>query len=184
MAFSPWLEQTIAQINRIGERGNDYVRGRASRMLGKALCVPVCCSPCLAWSTVWRVVCCPVSCIRGFGPLSNNECTNMTDMCVAKTWQEFDVKIKALPIADYQVMVDALRHAASVIQHSDTRLKYEIADYMTLVYRAVLTVDLTERRKHVDGMKGLEIDIKLRTLDRTDVLPFYIEDYFNSVQRA
>lgn len=42
----------------------------------------VCYSPCIAWSVLFRFLCCPIACMR-HGPVgccSDNECTSCTDL--------------------------------------------------------------------------------------------------------
>ena len=40
-----------------------------------SICTPIC-IPCIVWSSVWRVLCCPIYCFNG------NPCTAVTDQCI------------------------------------------------------------------------------------------------------
>ena len=47
-------------------------------------CCVIACAPCCFWSSIWRVVACPMQCLfNGCGfACSNNTCTNGTDECM------------------------------------------------------------------------------------------------------
>lgn len=58
------------------------------RKIGLHVATPIFCSPCIVWSTVWRILACPFQCL-GNGPgfcCSNNGCTTGTDLCLEQTY--------------------------------------------------------------------------------------------------
>jgi hypothetical protein len=48
--------------------------------------VTCCCSPCIIWSTMVRLLLCPCYCLVG-KPLTNNGCTDLSDECVEKSYK-------------------------------------------------------------------------------------------------
>jgi len=72
-----------------------------TRICGFVCCVPLC-GACVAWSTLWRILCCPIQCL-GHGPsfmLSNNACTKTTDACVGKYVNEFNAMGTLVKLSD------------------------------------------------------------------------------------
>lgn len=62
-------------------------------------CFPLSCGPCIIWSTLWRLVLCPVQCAFN-GPAymcSNSGCTNMCDDMIASYLHETSRRV-SLPI--------------------------------------------------------------------------------------
>lgn len=60
------------------------------------------CGICVAWSTLWRILCCPIQCV-GHGPsfmLSNNGCTDATDSCVKQYVAEVNTKATLCKLSD------------------------------------------------------------------------------------
>lgn len=136
-----WLDHVKLSIDKIAMTGNPgYKYSATHRCMGKAICMPLCCLPCFTWSTVWRIFCCPISCVRGHGPLSNNGCTDLTDACIAKFYNEMDGKntldISSNTTVPESDMYQAVEYAIFKIKTAEeTRTRYAIADFMFPVYK-------------------------------------------------
>jgi hypothetical protein len=137
-----WLDSAKLAIDKVALDGSvGYKYNAAHRFIGKVLCMPVCCAPCFAWSTIWRIFCCPVSCFRGYGPLSNNGCTDLSDSCIATFHKTMDGKntleIDSQNIASSELM-QAIEYAVFKMKTVDmVRTRYTIADFMYPVYKKV-----------------------------------------------
>jgi hypothetical protein len=89
-----------------------------SRCVANACCAPICCPLPLAWSIVWRVLCCPCSCISKCNPLAGNACTEPTDAYIEHYCKDMTAGIAdAIPSdadiktqADKNCIVDALQN--------------------------------------------------------------------------
>lgn len=134
-----WLDYVKLSIDKIAIAGNPgYKYSATHRCMGKALCLPLCCSPCFVWSTLWRIFCCPVSCFRGYGPLSNNGCTDLTDACISNFYNQMDGKntlelISATPESDLYQAIDYALYKIKTVD--DVKRHYAIADFMFPVYK-------------------------------------------------
>ena len=90
----------------------------ALRRASDAVGLSVCCLPCVAWSTVMRIVACPFMCMCK-GPAfmcSNNGCTDVSDACIGGAADainaEYDISNKVPIVAskdDGELVVAALR---------------------------------------------------------------------------
>jgi hypothetical protein len=122
---------------------------RASDVAG----LSVCCLPCVAWSTVMRIVACPFMCLCK-GPAfmcSNNGCTDPSDACISAAVDaagaEYDISTKAPIVAtkdDGELVVAALRRIDGVYSPSNMRVFYAIhgATRAAVAYLAKATNDI------------------------------------------
>lgn len=90
-----WRAAAEAAIDDIACHGRVSVRSRGEavrRVVGRCVCLPVFCSPCLVWSCAWRLLCCPASCFQhGLGgTCGDNGCTRCSDGAVASAWTSLD----------------------------------------------------------------------------------------------
>ena len=70
-----------------------FIQNTAEKVVNTCA-LSICCSPCIIWSTLCRMVCCPFSCT-----CSSNCCTHATDNCVMATAEENAryVRLPAMP---------------------------------------------------------------------------------------
>ena len=69
-------------------------------------CCPIACGACCMWSTLCRVVACPVQCcVNGCAfACSNNGCTAPTDAAISTYWKAFDgrMELQELRLDDFE----------------------------------------------------------------------------------
>jgi hypothetical protein len=129
-----WIEQVRVAIDNV--EANDSIPHKYNafqRCTGRTCYLTLCCSPCVIWSTVFRILCCPVSCMQGHNCLSNNGCTDLTDTCISKTWNVFGAKVTIADIVNQsdEDLKAAILYAHNKIKGTQTiRTKYLIADYV------------------------------------------------------
>lgn len=70
------------------------------------VCTPFCCLPCIIWSCVWRVACCPCQCCNnGISYMcSNNGCTDPTDNCVGSMYEAGNKRVTLPKFPDVNTM--------------------------------------------------------------------------------
>lgn len=83
-----WLDDLECIVRNFIENDNNikppYYYSTGVRILNIG-CLPVVCAPCITWSAIWRIICCPIACCsRGAGHMcAGNSCTNVSDGCVS-----------------------------------------------------------------------------------------------------
>lgn len=136
-----WTDHVKMAIDNIASTGkSEYKYTDCNRCIGKTICTPLCCSPCFVWSVVFRILCCPISCVQGYGPLSNNGFTEQSDDCIVTYYKSMDEK-KTLQVSDTitsNELKDVVIYAVSKMKSTeDVRARYAIADFMFPVYQIV-----------------------------------------------
>lgn len=101
--FDEWEAAVRAVLSAVSPHSEGvpdalYKSSRCSRVTGKLLVAPLCCSPCFLWSTLWRVACAPVAVFKDgcFHMCSNNGCTNCSDAAIAEAYRGMDA-VKSVP---------------------------------------------------------------------------------------
>jgi hypothetical protein len=95
-----WLSRVEFIIEYSKKNGGDvpYKSGLASRTIGMTS-MSICCSPCIIWSIVLRILLCPCYCPSGRA-LSNNGCTNISDSCIDEVYTSVVKKAQAPQMPD------------------------------------------------------------------------------------
>jgi hypothetical protein len=134
-----WIEEVQKTIDVVqANNAIPHKYNTVQRYAGRTCCLTTCCSPCLIWSTVFRILCCPVSCMQGHTCLSNNGCTDPSDNCIRSTWNAFGEKIavEGVETRSGDEIKAVLIYAHNKIKDTkETRTKYLIADYMLPVVK-------------------------------------------------
>lgn len=84
MADEAWVVRLETIVAAFQATGEPPARGSPLTRTVNYACTPVFCFPCIVWSTLWRLLCCPIQCCSK-GPgfiLSNNGCTDGSDKCI------------------------------------------------------------------------------------------------------
>lgn len=109
-----------------------------SRAVQYSVIFPVCCSTCILWSTVWRLMCCPiVTYVHGPAYMcSNNGCTEVTDRCIQVYANDMNA-IKTMPTIpdrwneeekrELNVLLGQLEFIFKNKQNVYTRREYDLA---------------------------------------------------------
>lgn len=82
-----WVAKAQRTIDHIREHGRAPMQHSSYNRLFGGLMLGICCSPCLTWSIVWRVLLCPIQCCMN-GPTfacSDNHCTHISDNCIVSS---------------------------------------------------------------------------------------------------
>lgn len=144
MTQTQWIAEAKRDIDTIlannGKRPHKHKN--STRFIGRYLCLPCCCVPCILWSSLWRLICMPCSCMAGYGPVSNNPCTDITDTAISTCWTQFNV-YKRVPNPTENAgfsktaAMDVLLYAHSAMETvTRASTRYAIADYVFPVYKA------------------------------------------------
>lgn len=67
-----------------------YKSSATDRCIGKSICVPLCCSPCILWSCTFRILCIP---FKGCNAVGGVESTQCCDTCIIHLCDEYDKEI-------------------------------------------------------------------------------------------
>ena len=143
VSFITWCQYFKEDIESLRDTGKEADRKKYSlpvRTFYNFVCLPVCCSPCFAWSTLWRFVACPLQCLcKGPGfCCSNNVCTDGTDKCISLTYQSVNTNDKlSLLVLDKEtlspeeklLLTDTLVFLKNVMEKCTVRV-YVIIDYV------------------------------------------------------
>jgi hypothetical protein len=102
--LAEWSER-IAKTLEVETVEDLYAHCKPYRKIRVCFIVPVGCCPCMCWSCVWRLLCCPVQVFRhgcdseGDACCRNNCCTDATDNCVEEFVRDTPRKLQ-LPHLD------------------------------------------------------------------------------------
>jgi len=130
----------VEDIKNIEEKGKVVKRkqfGKGVRYCHYGVCIPIICSPCITWSALWRVICCPISFLIS-GPslsCSSNNITKISDKCICMCIEaiEADIKpnVEASNIHDKIFNENILKHILTKLSdpNLDMMRKYKICDY-------------------------------------------------------
>lgn len=91
LSVNEWIDSAKSMIVHVQTRGDlPNKHNAAYRWSCYVLGIPIMCSPCFVWSTLWRIIACPGMCIckGAMFACSNNKCTDPSDMCIASTVKE------------------------------------------------------------------------------------------------
>lgn len=86
--LSTLTERDAKSLDDIVARGHNFQKEtcggpyKTNRAVSCVFSTLLCCSPCIIWSVVMRIVCCPASCFIGNGPCSDNGCTALSDRAI------------------------------------------------------------------------------------------------------
>ncbi len=134
---SSWKQIILEDINAIVETGNPLVR----KPNGFKVCVGyfwcnVCCSPCIIWSTVCRILACPFQCIiKGPGFIcSDNNCTICSDVCVSACVKDIHKEKKALPDDITKATSEEIQEIFQAAAQAFTRVQVNQRNYMIYDY--------------------------------------------------
>lgn len=92
--ITQWLklvEEDILSIKSTGKPKIHYKNSTGSRICLYTVCTPSC-SLCITWSTIWRILCCPLRCCARKNVLETNDCTKFTDGALSDCMENIDEK--------------------------------------------------------------------------------------------
>jgi hypothetical protein len=184
-----WLDQFQQEVDRLATgQASRKQYGGVARTVGTYVCMPITCMPCLLWSTVMRVLCCPVSCMRGYGPLSNNGCTSMTDSCVKDCYNGYNCDAKCCKgpcNLDKMTIQLALKYAAEKMGSTPlVSISYRIADYALPLVKAEAIRQKTETLNQIPSGSYLHLEAQnelRKATYMTECTPLYVKNLVQSM---
>ena len=107
----------------------------------------ICCIPCCAWSTIWRVIACPFQCAcHGPGYMcSDNSCTHPTDSCMTTTYDTITATHKLNYLPDLMTITAPERNML-LTKINEIRTKFTANNYKDSLYYLYDAVSLSLRR--------------------------------------
>lgn len=154
----------IEDINNIVKTGKPVVRkqyGTVKRCTYKWLAMPISCSPCFLWSTIWRVIVCPVQCCAKGSEFacSNNGCTDPSDNCISKCFSVADANIEPNILIMNDTTVDH-NMVLSIIKNN-------VSDFSISVYNKYSLYDYVKQyvEKQLDTVTYSLEDMRIKLLN-------------------
>lgn len=121
-----YATQRLEQISK----GKYYVykSSTTERCVGKSICVPLCCSPCIIWGCSFRILCIPIKGCNAIGGVDSTECC---DNCVIKLCEEYDKKVPDW--INYNIKTTSAEDLGDIIQGTLEKIK-NVIDHKTLFH--------------------------------------------------
>lgn len=95
-----WAPLAIKYINAYEKTGKVPMKYSVVDQAVGIACFPIFCGVCVGWSTVFRILACPIQCAcRGpWYACSNNGCTVCSDFMIASCCDEYEKKARLPPL--------------------------------------------------------------------------------------
>jgi hypothetical protein len=155
-AVAPTMSVAIAKniIDNAFTKGSSYMNGPVRRT-GDVICISFTCIPCISWSVLARLICCPYQCVANkttcCNPLASlmtdNALTmNSSDKCLIATCEAAFKKGRIVSMPSEEDNNAVILYAAAKVREagSDIKAKYAIVDVVeSLVFGTRFIVTLT-----------------------------------------
>lgn len=129
----------IAVIDKVYKDQKVYKYSTPSRVTSH-VCIPLACSPCIAWSTIARVLSCPFNCLfnkhTACNPISSlltdSALTQTSDTCISSVYDHIDEKHSIRHIVPDESANEIIIYAAKKIRETpSTKVQYLICDVIS-----------------------------------------------------
>ena len=137
----------------------EYKHSCKARCFGTTCCCLTCCSPCLIWSTVFRVLCLPVDCMMG-RPCGGNNCTKTSDIALSAVCAGWHERNKSPALWQTPHIMKLVAHAAYyvrwLLEHDLHVRAYKIVDVMAeaLSLKGLTPKDLLELDEKFSSLRS------------------------------
>jgi len=157
-----YIQDDIKSIMTTGELLDRHLMSTPKRVYS-VITYPICCMPCIIWSSVIRIISCPIQCCCR-GPefmCSNNIFTNSSDWCLKETCNNINMKyekpqfywnINGFTKDDKLAIINLLKYIKNFFENENSPKVYKVIDY---IYNSIILLkDLYNINDNIESEKN------------------------------